>query len=203
MLLDVLTAQQGYLQLVATSRRNRQFSLYCQYEADWQRDRDWPKIVASHEQRRFLIQGDHLYCCAYLSELMVRLLPPGEPVASLFRFYLQVLDALANGQVAEPWLRIFEYRLLVLTGYGFSWSHDANGCPVLARQRYRFACRQGFVESADGWPGEWILAMANTAVTTPAVWKMARQVLRLALDDCLDEPLFSRMLLTSPGAGCS
>lgn len=196
-LLNVFSEQDGHVLLHAPRRGQRRLELNCLYEAGWQPDADWPRIVACHEVRRVVLDGDDLYCCSYLNELLVRLLPRGDAQPVLFHLYWQVLQALAEGQLPDPWLRIFEYRLLQALGVGFAWHLDADGAAIVMDRRYRFIPQRGFVAAADGWSGQWLLAMAAGRGDTLS-WRMARQVLKLALETELGRPAASRELLVAP-----
>lgn len=197
-LLNVFSEQDGHVLLHAPRRGQRRLELNCLYEAGWQPDLDWPRIVACQEIRRITLDGDNLYCCFYLNELLVRLLPRGESMPVLFRLYGRVLDGLASGQLPDPWLRIFEYHLLQQLGVGFFWHLDASGHAVQADGHYRFVPQHGFVSAADGWPGHWLLGMAAGDGDNRR-WRMARYVLRQALEFELGNPVASRELLMAPG----
>jgi len=53
----------------------------------------------------------------YLAELVLGLLPEREAAPETFQLLLQTLDRLQKGVETEPILRIFEIRLLVLSGF--------------------------------------------------------------------------------------
>lgn len=198
-LLNVLAEDHGHLLLHAPRRRERHFDLYHLYEADWQADAEWPRVVASLEHQAFDLDGDYLYCGFYLNELLVRLLPRGEAVPVLFDRYLKTLAAFSQRLLPDPWLRVFEYQLLQLAGYGFAWHLDHVGEAVLPDCFYRFVPQQGFVRARAGWPGHWLLSMAAGNANTEC-WRMARLVLRQALDAELGQPASSRELLFAPDA---
>jgi len=141
------------------------------------------------------LTGNALICALYLEELMIRLLPEREPDEMLFVLYSDTLTALAAGQRADIWLRLFEQRLLTHCGYGFSWSSDANGHALHGSQSYRFIPGEGFVSAADGFSGTVLTNIAEGEFHQPGALAAARTILRQAIDALLTQPLVRRELL--------
>lgn len=192
-LLDVFSRQRGRLSLVL-NRPQTVPDLFTLYQGDWQPAQDWPALKGWHRQQTWPLQDTALFCGFYLNELLVKLLPRHEPQPALFATYQATLNGLHNSPVADPWLRLFEVQLLTQLGYGFSWQQDSSGQPLQAGQYYRFVPGQGFSPAASGLAGADLLAFASGANALP-LWRLARAVLRQALDHVLQQPLLSRELL--------
>lgn len=191
-LLDVFSARRGRLSLVL-NRPAQIPDLFTLYEGDWQPAQDWPALKGWSLTQDWPLQDSALFCGLYLNELLVRLLPRHEPHPSLFEHYQATLNGLHDSELADPWLRLFEMQLLQQLGYGFSWRHDHLGLPVQPQQTYTFVAGQGFVPAAAGIAGTDLLAFAGGARTL-TLWRMARNILRQALDHALQQPLLSREL---------
>lgn len=199
-LLDVFSRQRGRLSLVLNRPRMAP-DLFTLYQGDWQPAQDWPTLKGWQLQQSWLLQDTALFCGFYLNELLVKLLPRYEALPALFDAYLAALNGLYTSPVADPWLRLFEVQLLAQLGYGFSWQQDATGQAIDAQCCYQFMPGQGFIRAASGLAGHDVLAFAAGSRELP-VWRMARRVLRQALDHLLQQPLLSReLLLPARGAG--
>lgn len=207
-LLDVFSADAGRLAVVTPRRSAKQntFTPDCfqQCQADWRAGEDWPNIKVVQLQQRFELAGNALYCGLYLNELLVRLLSRNEPLPVLFQVYRSVLNGLQQGGSAEPWLRLFEHQLLLQLGYGVSWQYDSLQRQIDARQCYQFNAQEGFVlHGAGQYSGADILAFKtwlqdfSRLPASVSVWQMAKQVLRLSLENILERPLVSRELFTA------
>lgn len=153
-----------------------------------------------------LLQGQALFSGLYLNELLIRLLPPGDPHALIFAGYQRALEHLASEQPVEPALRQFEWQLLEVMGYGFSLTEDACGRPLDPGRSYAWHAEQGLVplpEAAPitaGLPGAGLLAMAASEWHAPQALRTAKLLMRQALAIHLgDRPLVSRQLFSSPG----
>lgn len=152
-----------------------------------------------------LLQGQALFSGLYLNELLIRLMPPGEPQALIFAAYQSALEQLASPALVEPILRQFEWQLLEVMGYGFSLTEDSRGHPVLPDQQYVWHAEQGLLpvkqltSSASGLPGAGLLAMAEADWAAPQALRTAKLLMRQALAAHLgDRPLVSRQLFSSP-----
>lgn len=195
-LLDVFSRQRGRLSLVLNRPRLAP-DLFTLYQGDWQPVQDWPALKGWQQQQCWPLQDTALFCGFYLNELLVKLLPRYEALPALFDAYQAALNGLHSSPVADPWLRLFEVQLLAQLGYGFSWQQDALGQPIHAQSCYQFIPGQGFIPAATGLAGHELLAFAAGSRELP-VWRMARNVLRQALDHLLQQPLLSRELLLPP-----
>lgn len=192
-LLDVFSRQRGRLSLVLNRPRVAP-DLFTLYQGDWQPAQDWPQLKGWQQQSLWPLQDTALFCGLYLNELLVKLLPRHEALPMLFDAYQATLNGLHSSPVADPWLRLFEVQLLAKLGYGFSWQQDADGRSINAQSRYQFIPGQGFIPAPGGLAGQDLLAFAAGSPDLP-VWRMARMVLRQALDHVLQQPLLSRELL--------
>lgn len=155
-----------------------------------------------------LLQGQALFSGLYLNELVIRLLPPGDPNALIFAAYQHALEQLAGPALVEPVLRRFEWQLLEVMGYGFSLTADAQGRPVVADQYYVWHAEQGLLPAPatgsgpTGLPGAGLLAMAVADWTAPLTLRTAKVLMRQALAVHLgDRPLVSRQLFSNSAAG--
>tara|TARA_R110002051_G_scaffold219374_1_gene283313 strand:+ start:110151 stop:110870 length:720 start_codon:yes stop_codon:yes gene_type:complete len=152
------------------------------------------------------LQGQALFSGLYLNELLIRLMPPGDPSALIFAAYQHALEQLAGPALLEPVLRQFEWQLLEVMGYGFSLTEDALGQPVSADQQYVWHAERGLLpiaqltSAATGLPGAGLLAMAAADWAQPQALRTAKLLMRQALAVHLgDRPLVSRQLFSIPG----
>ena len=139
----------------------------------------------------------------YLNELLLRLLPRGDPHEELFLAYSETLGRLALDEEAEWGLRLFEKRLLEAMGYGLQLTHEAGeeGAAIRAGRHYCYHLEVGPVattEQSGGvvLSGRTLLALAaeQTAIG-PEIRGEAKRLMRAALALYLgDRPLKSREL---------
>jgi DNA repair protein RecO (recombination protein O) len=197
-LLSALCEQAGFQLLLAPRRKT--LHLHQVYQGVWQAEQDWPRLVLADPQQTFFLTGEALFCTAYLNELLLRLLPQGESFPGLYQRYTHTLRALADGQAAEPWLRMFEYQLLSDLGLGFHWHRDQTGAAIQASAYYAFEAQAGFAVTRDpaGFPGSILLAIHQGQLGITEL-RLAKWVLRQALSECLSRPLNSRRLFDLPG----
>lgn len=142
------------------------------------------------------LAGEALYCGLYLNELLVRLLHRDDPQPELPALYGATLDGLAAGETPhDVLLRVFEFRLLDMLGYGFSLERDVEGLALDENARYRLSTDEGLRRDPQGtFSGALIRDMA-VGNWTPAVRRQARELMRLALAPHLGgRPLVSREL---------
>lgn len=197
-LLDVFSDSHGRLRLSASSRQTPQ--LLSLYRGHWAAEQDWPRVRALEWQENLAASGSGLYCGLYLTELLYRLLPQAEAAPDLFQALCETLRGIAGGGLPDPWLRLFEIRLLNALGYGVNWHTDNRGQALNPDQSYRFVAREGLVPAAQGMTGQDLLNFAAGRADM-AAFAAAKQVLRSAIDNLLDKPLVSRELfqgLTDP-----
>lgn len=143
--------------------------------------------------------GPALFSALYLNELLMRLLPAGDPHPALFEHYAATLEALAGGRALEPLLRSFEWRLLDDLGYGFALNQDSEAQPIQQQALYQWLPESGF-QRVEGWqPGRFygheLLALAEAAWELPGTLAAAKRLMRQALAPHLGgRPLVSRAL---------
>ncbi len=106
-----------------------------------------------------LLAGDSLLAGFYLNELVLRLLPRGEPQPDLFWRYAECLGALGEPDAPMAWeLRRFERDLLAATGYALELEAAGEGGETLdPGGRYRvdpmtgpYRVRDATAESVSG-----------------------------------------------------
>jgi len=207
-LLDIFSAEQGRLSVVTPKRSSKQNfyipDCFQQCQADWRPGEDWPNIKVLQLQQSYELADSALYCGLYLNELLVRLLSRHEPLPLLFQVYRSVLMGLEQGGAAEPWLRLFEHQLLQQLGYGVCWQYDSLQRPIDRKLSYRFNAQDGFVlHGAGQYSGAdihafnvWLQNFSQLPGSV-SVWQMAKQVLRLSLENILERPLVSRELFSA------
>jgi DNA repair protein RecO (recombination protein O) len=130
----------------------------------------------------------------YANELLIKLLPRGDPHPRLYAAYATLLEALAM-PAADPVraLRLFEKRLLEETGYGLNLETEiGTGRPVMAQRSYRYRVDSG-PELLDGvaegslvFCGASLLALAAETLDDTRSVADAKRLLRAALEQCLD-----------------
>jgi DNA repair protein RecO (recombination protein O) len=140
----------------------------------------------------------------YLNELLIRLFERHDAHADVFDLYDATLSQLKMTAFDEgATLRIFEKRLLTLSGYGLLLDQEAHtGEAVESNRIYRYGPDQG-VTRIDGvaegeliFSGASLLALSTEALVEPAARADARRLLRAALDQYLSgRELRSRTVL--------
>lgn len=137
----LLTMQRLQLQLTKAKARvdEEAAEIHTLRHAEWQSAHPLPKQGA-------LLAG--YYC----NELLMRLLPRGEPHQQLFDAYAIVLHGLALSPTApETWLRAFELALLDDLGWLPQLGVDSVRQQVLqAPLRYQLSAELGLIPSGDG-----------------------------------------------------
>ena len=207
-LLDIFSAEAGRLSVVTPQRSAKQNAFIPDYfqqcRADWRPGEDWPQVKVLQPDQSYTLSNNALYCGLYLNELLVRLLSRHEPLPLLFQVYRSVLMGLEQAGAAEPWLRLFEHQLLQQLGYGVCWQHDSLQRPIERQLSYRFTAQDGFVLHGVGqYSGAdihafnaWLQNFSQLPGSV-SVWQMAKQVLRLSLENILERPLVSRELFSA------
>lgn len=162
------------------------------------------KTLTYTEQKSLplVMQGYHLYSGFYCNELLSRLLPEEDPQQEVYALYEQTLLALAQGLMLEPTLRIFEFNLLDVLGYGINFHHECEtGLPIEPLKHYRYICGSGFdvVSEHDStssllvFSGDQLLKMYEHDYSDKTILNSAKQLSRIALQPLLgNKPLRSR-----------
>jgi DNA repair protein RecO (recombination protein O) len=153
------------------------------------------------------LTGDALLAAFYVNELLVRLLPRGDPAPSLFWRYAALLGELGSDVPLGWTLRRFERDLLDSLGYALELTLEADGhTPVTAEACYRYESGHGPRRTAPtpgALPGAALLALADDAIPPAELLPPLRRLLR----QCLAEHLGGRelrswnLLVQMPGMG--
>ncbi len=196
LILELFTLEQGRLDLMAKGGRKnlalQPFSpLWLRYGA---RGKLPSLYQAEATGQRLNLAGTAFWCGFYLNELVLRLLPKGEPSTALFSRYGQTLDELATGRNIQAELRQFEWQLLADCGYQLLLDTCCNGEPVRPEAYYRFT-EDGLVTASKGFAGKDLLGFAR-GDWSPAIARTSLQLMRQALGHRLGgKPLKSREML--------
>lgn len=130
-----------------------------------------------------------LFSALYLNELLLHGMQVQDPHPDLYDAYVMTLQHLSlsqSHQEIEQVLRRFEWKLLVSLGYAISLTHDAQySTPIAADQYYQFQADQGFFPAASGLLGADILAVARDELSEMHVLKIAKYIMRRALNHAL------------------
>ena len=213
LLLDVLTAEEGRLGLVAKGARRKSrggsggallqpfIPLLISFSGRAELKTLTAVEAAGQAQ---VLHGDRLFSGMYLNELLVRLLHRHDPHPTLFAAYSSTLQALASEPEVEESLRRFELRLLEELGYSFDLAAEGDtGEAVQEGRWYRYHSHCGLVAS-DGvaepstpsFAGSDLLRMARGQFGGE-VRQTAKRLLRQALAEHLGgAPLRSRELFS-------
>ena len=145
-------------------------------------------------------------CVLYIAELVQKFLPFAVPNQRLFKILCAAISALKSDSAHDPWLRFFEYQLLVESGLGFDWKQDYQGDDITGNQQYYFTPGYGFSDSfslvqidqsvrslPQIFYGRDLLAISQQDFN-PERLKIAKVILRSAIEQQLKSPLISRQL---------
>lgn len=210
LLVDLFARGGGRLRLVARgARRDRTGQPFTELAVAWH-GRGQLKTLTRAEPMPGPgppLGGRALYLGLYLNELLLRLLPEGDPHPRLYARYRSQLAALAAATDAEPLLRRFELGLLEELGYGLGLEHTATGDPVRPEADYYYLGGAGVMAAGALPPGRGeplrgahLLAIAADDYRDPGVRRSAKRLLRAALAEHLGaRPLRSRELFRNPG----
>ena len=88
------------------------------------------------------LDGETALAGFYINELLLRLVPRGDPLPELYALYGRIRSQLRGEHLAWN-LRRFERDLLEALGSGFDWSADADGAASDPAARYRIDPEQG------------------------------------------------------------
>ncbi len=217
-LLEVFTAQQGRISLLARGARRR-----TRGGASGALLQPFMPLLLSFSGRAELknlgatesagparmLRGERLFSGLYLNELLVRLLHRYDPHPQLFAAYGATLEALAGSEPVDDSLRRFEFTLLGELGYGFSLDMDGlSGEAVQDGHWYHYHPDWGLVARGPGvdsaqpaFAGAQLLAMAAGGFGGQArgtAKRLLRQVLAAHLGEA---PLRSRELFRTRSSG--
>ena len=148
-----------------------------------------------------LIKGEALMCGFYMNELLLRLLPREDAHESLFEYYANALQTLANGADLATTLRRFELKLLQEMGYAVPLLQDENAADIETDKSYRYeaeygACDLNATKNGVQLSGKTMLDMARDDYADSATQNQSKQLMRYLLAHYLgDKPLHTRQLL--------
>ncbi|MBA3023992.1 MAG: DNA repair protein RecO [Gammaproteobacteria bacterium] len=135
------------------------------------------------------LQGTALLCGFYLNELLLNLMARDDPHESLFDYYQQTLQRLAQEQDHAFTLRSFEKHMLQELGYALSLETEAGSTrPVVPERSYRYILERGAVaetaDSSQGMPvdGKTLLDMAADDYRDAVTARQSKQLMRMLLD---------------------
>ncbi|QCW25758.1 DNA repair protein RecO [Lysobacter enzymogenes] len=135
------------------------------------------------------LHGDAALAGFYVNELLLRLVPRGDPFAELYELYGRTRARLDGPHLAWT-LRRFERDLLDALGSGLDWSADADGAPIDPAARYRLDPEQGarrllsdhgHGERSAAATGRALLALAEDRQPEPSDLPGLRHALRSVL----------------------
>ena len=141
-----------------------------------------------------LLAGDAAMAAFYLSELVLRLAPRGDPLPELYAAYGNARARLADRALSWT-LRRFERDLLEAIGFGFAWEVDGDGAAIDPAARYRLdpehgprrlLSDRGQDDRSSAATGRALLAMAADAMPDAEDLAGLRRALRPVLEHHLD-----------------
>ena len=147
------------------------------------------------------LTGEWLYSGFYINEITLRIISRHDPDPELFAAYTIVLRELADKDLPERALRIYEKRLLQSAGYGMVLTHPANDTEQLSADRYYYYVADfGPLEeppsgTAVKVSGRTLLALEAEDLRDAEVLREAKRLMRYVLQPHLgSRPLMSREL---------
>jgi len=206
LIVDVLSRHHGRLGLVARGARRQSSSLKARLVSFQPLHLSWfgkgalRTLHAAEWQGGSLnLKGHGLMCGFYLNELLLRLLPDGDPHEALFDHYESTLDRLNGETDVEPVLRRFELNLLSEMGYAQPLGHTAQGEDLRPGARYGYEIGVGVVAPRQGgatYEGQTLLDLARGDLSRPTSLAEGKLLMRGLLAHYLGEkPLATRQLL--------
>jgi DNA repair protein RecO (recombination protein O) len=149
------------------------------------------------------LSGIGLMCGFYVNELLLRLLPRGDPHEALFDAYEGALARLTASASQAAVLRSFERRMLAELGYAPVLDRDAaNGARIEAAKHYAYEAERGMIETrrADGesvFSGRTLLDMAADNYEDSRTRDEARRLMRALITERLGgQALHTRAVLS-------
>jgi DNA repair protein RecO (recombination protein O) len=149
------------------------------------------------------LQGTALMCGFYLNELLLNLMARDDPHTSLFDYYQQTLQRLAQEVDHAFTLRCFEKHMLQELGYALRLETEADsGAPIVPDKKYRYILERGAImetpDAAQGMPvlGQTLLDMAADDYREANSARQSKQLMRMLLDHHLaGKTLYTRELM--------
>jgi len=189
-ILDVFSARHGRLTLFARGARgpkSKLASLLMPFRpllVSWTGRGDAAQLTGAEPDGEALaLPARQVLSGFYLNELVIHLTTRHDPQPQLFADYDRALRRLCTEAQPEPALRVFEKRLLESIGYGLELD-------VQSGSHYQYRPSQGLSEVREDAPGAYagrcLLALREESLDDVQTLDVARRVLRLALDHCLE-----------------
>lgn len=135
------------------------------------------------------LQGTALMCGFYINELLLNLMARDDPHETLFDYYQQTLQRLAQEDDHAFTLRCFEKHMLQELGYALRLETEADtGKAIVPELNYRYILEFGAVaetpDSSQGLPvlGKTLLDMAADDYRDVNSARQSKQLMRMLLD---------------------
>ena len=147
--------------------------------------------------------GKNLLSGFYINELMLKLTARDDANTDLFVEYEKVIQTLCLNQPVFQVLRLFEWRLLCLSGFAPDIVQDESGIPIDAQQVYCIAPEQAPQRNNNGLKpqnsvlvsGQSLIDLSNGVIESAQTRSDCLNVNRLLLDFRIPEGLSSRRVL--------
>jgi DNA repair protein RecO (recombination protein O) len=195
---EVLTREDGRLSLFARGVRGPKARLAAVLQPfrplllSWSGRGDAPSLTGAESAAWSApLPAPCLISGFYINELVLRLTTRHDPQPALYDAYHLALLSLKEGAPLAPTLRVFEKRLLQMTGYGLELDTEAlSGRPIELEGYYYFRPGEGLFPAdaarADALAGRSLASLRNEELTEARELKDARALLQAALAHCLD-----------------
>lgn len=134
------------------------------------------------------LHGTALLCGFYLNELLLNLMARDDPHGSLYEYYQQTLQRLAQENDHAFTLRCFEKHMLQELGYALLLDAEADtGKPIVPTRNYRYILEHGPIAEtpdASGMPvsGKTLLDIAADDYSDAKSARQSKQLMRMLLD---------------------
>lgn len=206
MIIDVLTPQFGRLSLMArgvrsgSSSRRAILQPFRSLLISWQGRGELPTLTTVEEAgAALMLEGVHLACGYYLSELVQRLVGSGEMQAEVFALYDRTIRSLAAREAPEQVLRRAEAGLLDALGLLPDLTTDtATGELVDTAGHYSVDVHEGprySPESGSTVAGSTLLGLSSGGLSDRRELAEAKHLMRRLIGYYIgDKPLKSREL---------
>lgn len=209
-LLECLTAGHGRVGLIAQgSRRGPRgqraiLQPFVRLRLSWTRRGELGRLTqVEADETSIELGSQRLLAAYYVNELLLRLVPRGDPNDVVFSCYSECLSSLAASSNTARALRLFELRFLRALGYGLELDCDVeSGEPLQPEGRYLYESERGPRAVAEriaedrGFWGHELIALRTEALDDEESLRAARRLLGHVLQGYLGErPLKSRLVM--------
>jgi DNA repair protein RecO (recombination protein O) len=190
-ILEVLTREHGRLSLFAKGVRGPKAKLAALVQpfrlllVSWSGRGEAPQLTgAESAEREAGLPSRALLPGFYLNELVLKLTTRHDPLPALFDAYREAIAGLRADATPERALRLFEKRLLDVSGYGLDLA------VVDAGEWYQFKPSQGLFRAVADAPGAIsgasLLALGREELDDPRALEDSRRILRAAIGELLE-----------------